>query len=96
MANENNKSIWQQNSWPITILTSVLAMGGISGGISYDNNTHVARLDERMMAHLDTHPDTELTRRIDVIIHEMNSLEDRVRDLEIDVGRKRIGPQMPP
>jgi len=63
-----------------------------SGGVAYNTNDqtsdikeHVARVDERLLAHLQNHPNVGLQRQIDALVAQMNEMRRRQRELELRV-----------
>lgn len=71
--------------WVDLIYRGVLLAAVLAGvGYAYDGNSHMSRLEQQIVGHLTTHPDLDLSRRIDRLQHEVDRATDRIRQLEIE------------
>lgn len=71
--------------WMDMIYRGVLLAAVLAGvGYAYDGNSHMSRLEQQIAGHIMTHPDLDLSRRIDRLQHELDRATERIRQLEIE------------
>lgn len=102
-----NGEIERRFGWPhlrdLLLIIGVLAGGGFSYNANdqaSDIKEHVARVDERVLAHLGNHPNVGLQRQIDAMnrlreqrddamARQIDDLQRRIRDLELQTRAER-------